>query len=598
MRVLWVVLLAAAVSGCLSNGPAKVAPTDDDLPRFGSVPFVPVRERSAVPFRTDGDFSYVLENGSLKILPALSVFVDVPVPLGNGLPTQKVHMGVFLPEVPEGTKMPVIADVGPYYGEGLLGDVHATRPANRLGRFLIENFVPHGYAVAQVSVLGTGDSEGCMDLMGEVEQAGIQAAVDWLGTQPWSNGNVALIGRSYDGSTPWEAAMKGSSHLKTIVPISGLYGQHDLMWRNGSAESRGPGVLWGLYFAFSYTGNEADPELQALQAAENTICPDTLAGLPEGLAAYGTADYVAPEANTYWTERKFDDEVLANYRGSVYFIHGLQDWNVDPHMAFPFYQQLEAKGLEMKGLFGQWGHMYPDRPGEHGTLPETEGQEAYPASVRWDWAEDLLEWFNYYLKGVGQKPELHVEVQDADGRWRIEDTYPPRDRNWTTLALGKELAPQADNADFIAQGYSMSFRSAPLQAPLRIAGLAQFRVVVTPTGPGGQIYAELRDVDQGGRRLGHAIMDLRLAAGGTDAQPVVPGMPLVARMEFEPFDVLVPAGHKLELFVSNTGRDYLPSAVSDPVLLDASSASVLLLPTIERGPEAFFEPPAWTPAKA
>ena len=41
--------------------------------------------------------------------------------------------------------------------------------------------------------------------MGHDEQAGIKAAVDWLGTQSWSNGKVGAIGKSYDGSTPWNA---------------------------------------------------------------------------------------------------------------------------------------------------------------------------------------------------------------------------------------------------------------------------------------------------------------------------------------------------------------------------------------------------------
>ena len=98
------------------------------------------------------------------------------------------------------TKVPVIAEIGPYYNDG---DVDALTPADRLGRFLIENFVPHGFGVAQVSVFGTGDSNHCMDLMGHDEQAGIKGAVDWLGTQEWSNGKVGAIGKSYDGSTPW-----------------------------------------------------------------------------------------------------------------------------------------------------------------------------------------------------------------------------------------------------------------------------------------------------------------------------------------------------------------------------------------------------------
>ena len=38
-----------------------------------------------------------------------------------------------------------------------------------------------------------------MDLMGTAEQLGVDAAVTWLGTQAWSNGRVAMIGKSYDG---------------------------------------------------------------------------------------------------------------------------------------------------------------------------------------------------------------------------------------------------------------------------------------------------------------------------------------------------------------------------------------------------------------
>ena len=65
-------------------------------------------------------------------------------------------------------------------------------------------------------------------------------------------------------------------------------------------------------------------------------------------------------AGTYWEERYFLDRVLNNYRGSVYLIQGMHDWNVDPHMAVPVINQLKDSGIEAKGLFGQWDHDYPD----------------------------------------------------------------------------------------------------------------------------------------------------------------------------------------------------------------------------------------------
>ena len=162
-------------------------------------------------------------------------------------------------------KVPVIADVGPYYDDG---DVSATTPAERLGRFLIENYVPHGFAVAQVSVFGTGNSNHCMDLMGTDEQRGIDAAVSWLGEAEWSNGKVGLIGKSYDGSTPWQAATFGNPSLATIVPMSGLIGVHELMWRNGSMEARGAIMHNGVYGSFGVDGDAGTKHFVEFGSAE------------------------------------------------------------------------------------------------------------------------------------------------------------------------------------------------------------------------------------------------------------------------------------------------------------------------------------------
>ncbi len=588
-------LILGSLAGCIDDGADEVA-----APTFGGL--VPVAERHQLPYEIGGEWSYTLAPGAFDILPAVPIDIPVELPVTEATSSSAtgltVNLGLFMPDVPEGTKVPVIVDAGPYYagtsnpGLQTEGDTVATEPANRLGRFLIENFVPHGYAVAQLSVTGTGDSGGCMDLMGLTEQLGIDAGVTWLGEQEWSNGNVALIGRSYDGSTPWEAATTGNPHLKTIVPISGLTGVHELMWRNGSAELRAPGLLYGIYAAMTFDGDANDA---------GNLCADNLLGGPQGVAAYVTGDQVAPAANDYWVERYFFDRVLENYNGSVYYIHGLQDWNVDPHMAFPYYNRLLDAGYEVKGLFGQWGHMYPDREAEHSNLGDGYGAQAFPNSVRYDWAQDLLEWFNYYLKETGPQPSLHVEVQDHMGAWRFEQAYPPRDA--TRVELGLDQAARLHDGPDVVFGECpalefclgdgpLGYEFGPLDAAndTRIAGNAWFHVTVTPGGPGGQLFARLIDAETG-LRLGHAVMDLRFAAGGNQMQPVVPGLPLVAMMEFQAMDVILPAGHGLLLEVFPTGEDYLPSVVTDPVVIDVSGASVLSLPTVQRGDEAFFTPP-------
>ena len=91
---------------------------------------------------------------------------------------------------------PPLRDFG---GEGIAGDDSApnTVPDGGVGKWVYDTFVPHGYALAQASTFGTGQSTHCQDVKGLGEQTGIQAVVDWLGEQEWSNGNVGLMGKSY-----------------------------------------------------------------------------------------------------------------------------------------------------------------------------------------------------------------------------------------------------------------------------------------------------------------------------------------------------------------------------------------------------------------
>ena len=177
------ILFVAPLAGCFGSNQED---TQQEPPHW----LPPVEERSGKIYQTDDVFSRVSWNGSYDIGEPLSVYVPVPeIDASDGgagvTGGAEVHLGLWLPviegcdwdsaEIAVECQVPVIAEIGPYYDDG---DVDALTPADRLGRFLIENFVPHGYGVAQVSVFGTGESNHCMDLMGHDEQAGIKAAVD------------------------------------------------------------------------------------------------------------------------------------------------------------------------------------------------------------------------------------------------------------------------------------------------------------------------------------------------------------------------------------------------------------------------------------
>ena len=386
---------------------------------------IPVHERHKMDLNMTGLRSQLPEAGSYTWSGPTEHYVEVDLPPSEqdvGYPGPALmHIALWMPDVEPGTKVPVIATIHPYYdfgGEGVAGDDSNpnTIPDAGVGAWVLEQFVPHGYALAQVSTFGTGKSTHCQDVKGLGEQIGIQAAVHWLGEQNWSNGNVGLMGKSYAGTTNWEAAQNPSPHLKTIVPISGSIGVQQMFYRNGSSEAR------AMLYDVLYEGATADATEDDMR-----MCSDDAIGPISPFTTWLGAGFGGDEWNDYWDERYHLQDVLDNYNGSVYIVWGMQDWNVDPYHAFPTHELLRQQGINVRTIAGQWAHNYPDQPDRHSEVTSGYGAEAYPNMTRFDWAVELFPWFEYYLKGIGDEPESYVQMQRNDGRWHIEETWPPED---------------------------------------------------------------------------------------------------------------------------------------------------------------------------
>ena len=565
------------------------APLEEQAIEESMEGYTPIADRYLENYYTDDQNSYVLENGSLTGPDGASLwlgthhFVEFELPLeeGGAAPNGKVSLAVWVPVMEGNTTVPVIAEFGPYFDEASVETGGIEEPGTWLGTMIIEQIVPHGYAFAQVSVMGTGRSNHCMDLMGTAEQLGVDAAVTWLGSQNWSNGNVGMIGKSYDGSTPWQAAMFGNEHLTTIVPISGLIGVMELMWRNGSSEARAPIMHNGVYGSYGIDGDLED---------SGNMCPDYIAGPATGGAAWA---WGGEAAGNYWGERYFLDRVLENYNGSVYLIQGMHDWNVDPHMAVPTINRLYDNGIEAKGLFGQWDHDYPDRPQiMFDRSGVGRGIEAFPEMVRMDWMQDLLEWFTYYLREEGPQPWLGVEIQSNQGQWRFEARYPMTETTELILELGTADLASTGGGNMIRPDASSGpvYETPPLEEDLYFGGLPRLHVNVNTANVGGQIYALLEDCDGANCiHIGHAIMDLRYHAGSDDEQTWTPVFEeITALMEFFPMDVEVPAGHTIKLTLRSTGEDYLPSSASTIVTV-VDAGSTLQLDTFDPDTREYYE---------
>lgn len=511
--------------------------------------------------------------------------------------------------------MPIIADIGPYFGDTLLNG----QVPNVVSPGYVENFVPHGFAFAAVSVRGTGQSGGCMDYMGELEQHDIDEAITWLGMQHWSNGNVGLIGKSYDGATPWTAAATGNPNLKTIVPIVGIPSVMDASIRYGQS---GLLTYMGGGNHHLYWSNSLTPHDGGLKPGR-AYCPDIGEAMADGELALLTGQ----QSFTGWYEaRHWKPDIVENYRGSVLVAHGLHDHSA--HGVIPWVDTLNQSGNPVKHIYYQGAHVHPNqvyRPGEPYMGADPLGRWA-----RWDWAEILLHWFDRWLNedpSVDTGPA--VQVQDDKLRWRNEQAYPPRDAEpmewFPTTAGGLDAAPGdpfsvpllpantfceirpchwpelrtcaphvVDPSE--TSSLAADFRSAPLEEPLRIAGLPTFYAPVTAGGPTGLIGAWLFDLAENGteKRIGWGSHNLWYAKDPQDPGPLVPGETIDVELEFLPMDAYVPAGHSIQLRVwqCEAALFYQVQPGSPIVVGFGQGADTRLkLPVIERDASAFFEPP-------
>ena len=573
--------ILAAFSGCLGSEEPPSQESPDSYPS--------IWDRHTLEWNTTGTYSLVLEPGPYVALDVQETLipVDTSSVWETGPSSAEVHLSYWLPNNTEiGDKVPVIAIISPYFSYGPQGS--ESTPTNVIGagrgEFIFENFVPHGYAFAQVAVFGTEESSGCFDYRGAGEGLGIHSAVEWLGTQEWSNGNVGLYGKSYEGATQWEAAAMGSEYLKTIVPISGTTALHPLLYKNGSAEARSQ-VMHMNYFSSTVDYNEDDLD---------NVCPDIAEGLFAGPVTYigGEMD---PYMQNYYDERSHIDKAIQNWNGSVYWVQGMQDWNVDPHQVFGgppgtnWYQDYVDAGFDVKGILGQWGHDYPDQWQKHDDIDSGYGGEAFENMTRWDWGQDLFEWFEYYLMERGPAPDLTAQIQRNDGQWRIEETWPPLDVERIPLDMSEcsnDGVFLGGGAPVVGGGQVVTVECPSIsESDLHIAGLVTLHLQAVPTFDGGQVFIEMQDAETG-LRLGHATMDIRYHAGGSEPQTVAPGQTVTMMMEFQAIDALLPAGHGLRLILSEQGEDYLAPACGPSCTVHVlPSSSILELPIIDRTTE-------------
>ena len=473
----------------------------------------------------------------------------------------RLHTEVWLPEG-EGP-WPTILVMSPYHTLDRVLD-----PLAGLEEDLRAFYVPRGYAVVLTDVRGTGNSEGCMDMMGAKEQQDGYDVVEWVAAQPWSDGKVGMFGVSYVGTTPSAAAILAPPHLVTIVPVAGVTNQ----WRNAYQN----GVPYeGRAYPLTYevlVG--APPPLDATRGPAWLLNAAAAACDQEEMVEHvSPGTYERGVYDDYWAERNFTTRA-GNVTASVFYNQGFTDRAVNPMEAIHWFNDIQAP---KKAFLGQWGHRTPARD---------------------DWQDALHAWFDHWLKGIdtGIMDTPTVEVVTNLDTLRVDDEWPPADAarlrlNLTDGALARDAAPEGSATYPVGVEHAppapprgLSFATAPLDAPLHLAGPAVMHLRASSDRPHTYFLFSLYDVDgDAWREISEGWMNAHLHAGFDVSTPLVPGEPTWLRFRFEPREYVVEPGHRLGLRVH--AWDDRVSPVGAPrslnTLLYGPEGSWLELPVLE-----------------
>lgn len=459
-----------------------------------------------------------------------------------------VELDTWIVRPPVSEPVPVVLDVTPYYGGGspiLEGGID-----HLLGQ-AADVLVPRGYAYGIVSVRGTGNSGGCFTIGGPTEAHDTAAVIEHLAAQPWSNGRVGLMGVSYDGTTPQDVWVLAPPSLKTIVPISGISDLYKYNFVNGvPINIQGFGfntyywTLVGLSPAGLYAGSTQlrDP-VSVPGAIAGEVCADQV-WVQEG----GVSSTVDGNKDGYWQLRDFGAELRADpgrSRASVFYIHGLQDWNVKPHNMESWVADVQRTGVPFKAWLGQWDHNWPQR-------------------ADW-WDRVMVAWFDQFLKqrNTGILDAPRIQIQDDTGRWRHE-------KEWL-LGTKESMTfyPRADGALGGVQGtghahyrdYDGSqalFTSAPLAQDVVFSGMPRFEGTVTATGNRASLVLSLVEVRPDGtqRPFNWAAQSLNHVADPAAGKLSVASLPQKVGVNFFPQDSVIRAGSRIVLVAAgNTVGD-------------------------------------------
>jgi putative CocE/NonD family hydrolase len=278
----------------------------------------------------------------------------------------------------------------------------------------LQTLLKYGYVVVSVDIRGSGASYGTFrGLFSPEETNDAYDITEWLATQPWSDGNIGMYGRSYMGITQFMAASKAPPHLKAIFPEMSEFDHYSFIY---------PGGVFHDDF-FRQWGNmikELDTDGMAVDEDMNKTM------LQEALKEHAANQDV------------FEMYSPLQYRDSVPTMTDTQPYTVNSPASY--LKEIRSSGVPVYNWAG-WYDMFPkDALLWYSNLTNPKkiviGPWAHPELGALDLGTEELRWYDYWLKGIdngvmSEAPIYYYTMGDGEKsgwhsawQWPLPDEKP------------------------------------------------------------------------------------------------------------------------------------------------------------------------------
>lgn len=276
-----------------------------------------------------------------------------------------------------------------------------------------KQYTAAGYVVVVQDCRGRGKSEGVWDPFRYDVEDGFDTQ-EWVGKQPWCNGDIGTAGGSYVGWTQWASAANASQHLKAMVPVVPFDNAYDIAYSGGAFQLA---LLMGWGAAVG--GVAVSPDK----------LPDIFRHLP--LNTFGDQfdkkvpylnDWVAhPTYDDYWRKRSIQHR-HAEVTVPILNIGGWYD--IFSKATLDMVTKVRASSRNRHARRNQFVIM---GPWAHGVGGRKVGELDFGDVARLSAASWQFKWFEYWLKGketgVQDWPAYYLFVM-GESRWRGENEWP------------------------------------------------------------------------------------------------------------------------------------------------------------------------------